>query len=456
MRNTLIKSMTALVTIGLLVTGLSACGGGGGSDASSSDKGRVYFLNHKSEVADQYHKLAKDFTKETGIKVDIVTAATNTLDQTTQSELAKKDAPTILSIGMDNFPKFKKYLLPIQDTDVYKLMDKNGKEYSMKDGKDSFTFPFAAEYYGFIYNKKIINDYGTKPYALVKSVDEIKDYETLKKVITSIHEHKDDLGLKGAVATPSVDASDEHRFVSHMARIPLYYEYRDDDITFKQELKGTYLKNYKDLFDLEVANSPSDPMTASNKTYDDCVAEFSQAQVAFFPEGVWAYPLIRNNKVADTDMGMLPYWMGIKGEEKMGPAAIYDASWAINKKTSKANQEASLKFIKWMVSSEEGKETLSHEMSFSVPFSAFNDKYQPNNVLTLSAKTYEKEGKTLVRSFNLPSTQWGDNLANALLEYTQGTKDWKNVESSYIDGWQKDWKLVKQTTGALPEATKFE
>lgn len=453
MHSGIVKSMTVMTTVAMLAVGLAGCGGG--SSASGSDKGRVYFLNHKSEVADQYHQLAKDFTKKTGIKVDIVTAATNTLDQTTQSELAKKDAPTILSIGMDNFPKFKKYLLPIQDTDVYKLLDKNGREYSMKDGSDSFTFPFAAEYYGIIYNKKIIHEYGAKPYAVVKGVDEIKDYATLKKVVTSIQEHKDDLGLQGAVTTPSVDASDEHRFVSHMSRIPLYYEYRDSNTTFKPELKGTYLKNYKDLFDLEVASSPSSPKTASNKTYDDCVAEFSQGQVAFFPEGVWAYPLIRNNKVADEDMGMLPYWMGIPGEEKMGPASVYDASWAINKKTSKANQEASLKFIKWMVTSEEGKKTLSHKMSFSVPFSAFSDKYQPNNVLTLSARAYEKQGKPLVRSFNLPSTQWGDNLANALLEYTQGTKDWNNVEHSYIDGWQKDWKLVKQTTGALPTATKL-
>ena len=69
MHSGIVKSMTVMTTVAMLAVGLAGCGGG--SSASGSDKGRVYFLNHKSEVADQYHQLAKDFTKKTGIKVDI-------------------------------------------------------------------------------------------------------------------------------------------------------------------------------------------------------------------------------------------------------------------------------------------------------------------------------------------------------------------------------------------------
>ena len=35
-----------------------------------------------------------------------------------------------------------------------------------------------------------------------------------------------------------------------MGRIPLYYEYKDMNTTFSKTIKGAYLDNYKDLFDL--------------------------------------------------------------------------------------------------------------------------------------------------------------------------------------------------------------
>ena len=41
--------------------------------------------------------------------------------------------------------------------------------------------------------------------------------------------HKDDLGIKGAMATPGLESSDLYRFASHMTRIPLFYEYKDNN-----------------------------------------------------------------------------------------------------------------------------------------------------------------------------------------------------------------------------------
>ena len=92
---------------------------------------------------------------------------------------------------------------------------------------------------------------------MIKSADDIKDYKTLKQVAESIEQHKDDLGVDGAFATPGLDASDTYRFAAHMTRLPLYYEYRDANTTFSKTIKGTYLKNYKDMFDLQLKTSPT-------------------------------------------------------------------------------------------------------------------------------------------------------------------------------------------------------
>ena len=115
------------------------------------------------------------------------------------------------------------------------------------------------------------------------------------------------------------------------------------------------LRNLWDLY----TNSTVDAKMLSTKTYEDTTAEFSTGKVAFYQNGVWAYTQIKGNGVADEDLGMVPIYIGAEGEEVYGPASIYDASWAVNKKSSKKDQQATLDFLKWLVTSDEGKKTLS-------------------------------------------------------------------------------------------------
>ena len=353
------RNITRIVAIAATLamgTSLAACGG----SSADSSKGHVYFMNNKAEVVDQYKELASMYTKKTGVQVDIQTGAAGTYDATMKSELAKDNAPTMFNVaGFDQFAKYQKYVEPLQDTDVFKLLNDTGKAYSYTIDGNSYTLPYAAEWYGIIYNKKIIKDYCAKSYAVIKSADDIKDYKTLKQVAESIEQHKDDLGVDGAFATPGLDTSDTYRFAAHMTRLPLYYEYRDANTTFSKTIKGTYLKNYKDMFDLQLKTSPTEASMVSSKTYDDVTSEFALGQVAFYPNGVWAYSQIKGNDVADEDLGMLPYYMGIKGEEESGPAGVYDASWAVNKNASDKDKQATLDFIKWMVTDDEAKKILA-------------------------------------------------------------------------------------------------
>ena len=228
MKQGIITKTCAVAAALAMGVSLAACGG----SSADSDKGHVYFMNNKAEVVDQYKQLAEMYTEKTGVQVDVQTGASNTYDATMRSELAKSNAPTMFNIsGFDQFAKYQKYCEPLQDTEVYKLLNDDGKAYSYTIDGDSFTLPYAAEWYGIIYNKKIINDYASKNYAVIKSADDIKDYKTLKAVAESINEHKDDLGVDGAFATPGLDASDTYRFSAHMGRIPLYYEYKDMSTT---------------------------------------------------------------------------------------------------------------------------------------------------------------------------------------------------------------------------------
>ena len=450
------RNITRIVAIAATLamgTSLAACSG----SSADSSKGHVYFMNNKAEVVDQYKELASMYTKKTGVQVDIQTGAAGTYDATMKSELAKDNAPTMFNVaGFDQFAKYQKYVEPLQDTDVFKLLNDTGKAYSYTIDGNSYTLPYAAEWYGIIYNKKIIKDYCSKSYAVIKSADDIKDYKTLKQVAESIEQHKDDLGVDGAFATPGLDASDTYRFTAHMTRLPIYYEYRDANTTFSKTIKGTYLKNYKDMFDLQLKTSPTEASMVSSKTYDDVTSEFALGQVAFYPNGVWAYSQIKGNDVADEDLGMLPYYMGIKGEEDCGPVGVYDASWAVNKNASEKDKKATLDFIKWMVTDNEAKKILSKDMGFSVPFTTFTDDYQPDNPLTEAARAYSNDGKTEVRSFTIPDQQWQDDIASALVEYAQGTGKWDKVQSAFVDGWSTEWNNNEESLGSVPEAQKFD
>ena len=452
--NTMKKAVAVAAIAAMGLGGLAACGNSTNADP---DKGRVYFLNSKSEIVDQLTDLASQYTEETGVQVDVQTAASGTFDSTLTSELGKSNAPTMFNIaGYDQFAKYQNYVEPLQDTEVYGLLTEDGKANSYKKGENAYTLPYAAEWYGIIYNKKIVSDYCAKDYAVIKSADDITDYDTFKKVVEDMQKHKDDLGIEAAFATPGLDSSGSYRFTAHMARIPLFYEYRDNNTTFMKDIKGTYLDNYKDLFDLQVKNSPTEATMLSSVTYDDVNSEFALGQVAFYTNGVWAYSGIKDNDVADEDLGMLPYFMGIDGEKDYGVGSVYDASWAVNKNASDKDKQATLDFIKWLVSDDDAKKVLSKDMGFSVPFTTFGDDDQPDNPLTVAARAWNKKGRKDIRSFTVPDQKWQDDITNALVEYVQGTGDWDTVADNFVNGWSTEWSNNEQAVGSLPETTAFD
>ena len=402
----LTKGIAAVGALAML-TGVGACGSN-----TADDKGHVYFLNNKPEVVNQWNELAEMYTKQTGVKVDIQSATSGSYESTLSSELAKNNAPTMFGIGgFDQYAKYKDYLEPLQDTEAYKLLNDQGKQMAHKDGDNVYGLPYAAEWFGIIVNKKLINEYAKKDYAVIKSFDDIKDYNTLKKVADSMQQHKDDLGIDGAFSTPGLDSSNYYRYASHMTQVPVAYEYIDEGVDFEKELKGTYLDNYKNLWDLEMKDNPTENTMLGSVNYEDSTAEFSAGKVAFYPNGVWAYSQIKGNEVADEDLAMLPYYMGFPNESK----------YAAN----------------------------------SIPFTTFDSEdFQPDNPLTKSALKLESDGLTPIHGAYIPGQAWADGVANALLEYAQGTGDWNGVKKAYLDDWTSAWNDYENNFGMLPPAHK--
>ncbi len=438
MMNRTIKAAVGMIAIAAMSVGtLAACG----SDSSSSDgKGKVYYLNFKPEANDAWQALAKKYTKKTGVEVKVQTAASGTYEQTLKSEIAKSEAPTLFQVnGPVGYQNWKSYTADMSDTEPYKeLIDQS---VALKDGDKVVGVPYAMETYGIIYNKDILNKYIATDGAKIKSVDGIDNFDTLKAVADDMQAKKDELGIKGAFTSAGFDSSSDWRFKTHLANLPLYYEFKQDKITEQPEtIKGTYLPQYKQIFDLYLKDSTTEPTQLSSKTGDDATSEFSLGEAAFYQNGTWAWSDLNKNGMKADSLGMLPIYIGVKGEEKQGLATGSENYWCINDKASDADKKATKDFLKWVITDKDGIESISSDMGLTTPFKTFSD-VKSDNPLTQAAVEDQNSGKTAV-SWNftmMPSEEWKNKLGSALLEYAQGTGDWNAVKTAFVDGWKTEY-----------------
>ena len=399
--------------------------------------GKVYYLNFKPEQDEAWQNLAKAYTEETGTDVTVVTAASGQYETTLQSEMAKSDAPTLFQVnGPVGLKNWKDYCYDLKDADITKELTSDA--YELKDGDAVAGIAYVIESYGLITNKTLLEKAGY-------TLDDIKSFDDLKKVADDIQARKDEIGVKGAFTSAGMDGSSDWRFKTHLANLPIYYEYKADGIDSTDAIKGTYLDNYKQIWDLYLNNSTCEPSMISSKTGDDAASEFALGEAVFYQNGTWAYNDIKDNEVADEDMGMLPIYIGVDGEENQGLCTGSENYWCVNKNASEEDIQATLDFMKWVVESDEGRDMLANEMGFVTPFTTFSD-YLPDNPLVKANAEYTEAGKTPV-SWNfttMPSENWKNNLGGALLNYAQGTGAWDSVQTAFVDGWAEEYAAANE------------
>lgn len=437
------KKFLALALSTLLCVGIFA-----GCKDKEDDVGEVYFFNFKPEQAEAYQEIAQKYTEETGVKVKVETAAAGTYEQTLKSEMAKSDAPTLFQInGPVGYANWKEYCLDLKDIDAYEhLMDKS---IAVTDGDGVYGLPIAIEGYGIIYNKKILAQYATLDGAKVQSADEIVDFATLKAVVEDMQAKKDDLGIKGVFSSTSLKPGEDWRWQTHLANVPVYYEFNNNnvdlsDLEATMEISFQYGNGFKDLFDLYLNNSTVDKKLLGSKAVNDSMAEFALGKSAMVQNGNWAYGQISDvvgNTVAAEDVAFLPMFIGADGEEGQGLCIGTENFMCVNKKASKADQDASIDFYNWLYTNDEGKAFVTNDLGFIAPYDTFGDDEKPTDPLAQNVLAWSAKADTHNVPWNFtvfPNQQFKDDFGAALLEYAQGTKDWDHVNDTVINGWKTE------------------
>lgn len=398
--------------------------------------GSVYYLNFKPEQDQQWQDLAKLYTEKTGVPVTVVTAASGTYETTMRSEVEKADAPTLFQVnGPVGLQIWLDYCLDLKDTALYQNLKSD--DFALFQDGSVLGIAYAIETYGIIYNKTLLAKYCALPNAVIKDASEIVNFKTLKAVADDIQARKDELGVQGAFTSAGMDSSSDWRFKTHLANLPIYYEYKADGISSTKAIKGTYLDNYKMIWDLYLTDATCEPAMVGAKTGEDALADFTLGDAVFYQNGTWAYGDCINAGMTDDDLGMLPIYIGVEGEENQGLCTGSENYWCINKNASPENIDATKAFLEWVITSDEGRDALANKMGFVTPFKTFDEGYTADNALIKAADAYIAAGKTAVAwTFTtMPSENWKNGVGSALLEYAQGTGDWDGVVKAFVDGW---------------------
>ncbi len=243
----------------------------------------------------------------------------------------------------------------------------------------------------------------------------------------------------------------------HLANIPLYYEYKDAGITVgaqPAEITGTYLDNFRNIWDLYITDTAANPTSLSSSTGDESEAEFGQGKAVFYQNGDWEFANLtgadKGFNLSPDDLAMIPIYCGVAGEEKAGLNCGTENCWAINAKASEENIKASEENIKasedflyWLVTSDEGTTMLAEQFS-GIPFKGAKDS---TNVFGADAAEYASAGNyTMFWAFNdTPNVDsWRATVVTALTAYSADPTDanWDQVKTAFVDGWAYEYGVV--------------
>ncbi len=349
-RKVLALMLAAVMSLALL----AGCGGdnkGGGSGdeggSPSAAGGSVYWLNFKPESDEVLQNVAKLYKEKTGVDVKVVTAAAGTYNQQLNAEMDKSNPPTMFVIGNQAGVKdWADYALDLTgtaianelNTDAYNLYDESGKLVSIG---------YCYECYGIIVNPDLVEKAG-------HSMDEIKNFDGLKAVVEDIHANAATLGFD-AFTSCDMDGSSSWRFTGHMANLEYYYEQEGKAWTeCPATITGKYMENFKNLYDLCINNSLTDPKDLATGGHD-ASQEFKDGKAAFQVQGSWEFEGMKDSVPNAT---MIPYYCGVAGEEKAGLNCGTENCWAINAKASPENQQATMDFMVWCVTDPEASRML--------------------------------------------------------------------------------------------------
>ena len=420
------KRIVALLLVVMIAFSLVSCGIGG-------SKGYVYWLNFKPELDETLQELAQQYQDETGVEVKIKTVDSGSYQDVLQEEMDSDDPPTLFVINdQHSAAEWANYVLDLNETEIQKLQSNTAYNITDEEGK-LIAIPYCLECYGIAVNPTLVEKAGF-------SVDDITDFSMLEQVAGSIHENAGQLGFD-AFCAADLDEDNAWRITGHLANIEYYYEQREAEgwQEAPASLTGNYMPYFKNLYDLIINNSATAPKELAAGGHDP-KEEFLSGKAAFFLTGSWDYTKLSQSI---PDVTMIPYYCGVKGEEKAALNSGSENFWAVNAYASTADQRATIGFMKWLVSDPEASKAMAEQLG-NMPFKSAT---KTENGFLIKQSEYTKAGCykmdwAMIYQPNVDA--YRGSIVKALTAYNSDPSEanWEKVKAAMIDGWAEQYAAV--------------
>ncbi|KQB77957.1 MULTISPECIES: ABC transporter substrate-binding protein [Clostridium] len=394
------KKLLATVLASALACGtLSGCGGTAqtsGSATSSDGSGKtVKVFQLKVEINDALQKLAQEYEKEKGVKVEITSVGGGAdYGASLKAEFQKGTEPDIFMVaGKGDYEIWKHKIDDLSDQPWISNAVKGTLDTVTIDGK-TYGMPAATEGYGLMYNKDILDKAGIDPKT-------ITSFDALKAAFETLDSKKAELGLENVVSytTKETWVTGNHTFNIPFAAQEDPDKFLDEYVAGKADIVNN--KEFNDWMNLVgLLCKYGGGKSLETIDYSNQVGNFALEKTAFIQQGNWVASDL-NSLGANFNMGFIPMCLNNDANDKANTSIPVGVPmyWVVNK-DSAVNKEAK-EFLDWMVESQTGQEALVKDMNMIPAFTNF--KAESSNPLNKSITEYNNSGNTLKWAFtNFP------------------------------------------------------
>ncbi|HEY9575731.1 MAG TPA: ABC transporter substrate-binding protein [Lachnospiraceae bacterium] len=401
-------AVTAVVAAGLLA-GCGSSAGKSGDSAKSGGSDTITIFNSKMEIQEQMEKMAEDYSKEKGVKVEVYYSS-DTVSAHLATRYASNEPYTISMVdAKDIYSLAAEHAIDLSDQDWIE----NTEQEIAIDGK-VYGFPVCIEARGLIYNADAIKKATGKEFdpSAIKTTDDFKALiEELKK---------------GGMETPVGVMKEDWSLAAHY--LPQVYEEQKDPEAFVQSLykgEAKLAENAKwtslmDTFDvLKENNYAKDAAISAEREVTE--QKLAEGEIAFMFGGNWDWSVINAYEYSE-NMGMMPIPQNTddgSNEKLVGGGSKYlfiDSS----ENTSEEQQKAAKDFLSWLVNDEAGQKFIAEDCALVPAFK--NNTLEVADPLGKSVKKYADAGE-LIGNYNYLPDDHYSVLGASFQKYLAGETD---------------------------------
>lgn len=406
----LLKKSTLVGTAAALTLSLAACSGNASSTASNSNSPvNIIITNGKGEIDAQFKQAAKDFMKanpKIHVEVDSI-AVGDTLNVFDKLTASGKTVTMAMFSPYDALHKYKNVGIDLSNekwnaetTDA--LKNSNGQVVG---------FPFAIEGMGLVYNQKVVEK------AVGGNFDpfSINTQDKLKGLLDKIKAS----GIQYPVAYQTEAWSVANHYSS------LFLNQENDPNSILDKLKAGKLDLTKNA-DWNGYYNTMDILASKDynkfgerplgQYYDAAHVAVGKGDSAILFNGDWAFDSL--HALAGANFGFMPVPVDnnpnnpLNNKIAVGPTQVM----VINKKASKAQQDAAEKFLNWLVNDKAGQDFLVNKAQIISAFK--NNPNKVTNPLGVAISNAIANGKTIPFSTNYINTgDWTTILGPEVQKY---------------------------------------